>query len=1030
MSSGPDPYAHLFATPPAAPPQSKADPYAHLFTTPAPAKPPATSPVKPEDTVLGVLPGIARGIARVTAPVIGEMQNVGGAITKWAATSDVGRALSTKTGQAVVKAVKGAWGKAWTTVNQADAKGAKGIENTLTGGAGYEHIMLRQGMDPVGAKVNAALLRGIMDPSTLLAAPGIVSKALTIGTKIAGVTIDLARASGMTEPVAKAVGAAGKALLQHPITGPKIQQAAEQIANATRIVNFALNKYAGTPPELRRAVNDYYAGLRIEVGDALHNQAEIHALPLSPGDRTLITNVIEGVAPAEALPQRLREPYERMLAMGDEVTQRALREGLLDQARENYIEHLYGPQAMAAIRARSMLPEDVAYAQSGRAAQDALTRFQGRVQGESFGPLQQLAINRQRETLAQRYARTAEDTTPRRGPTTPQFEREYREANIAATTPTEGLRGVYGRQVVPGGARQVSDRINRARVFNTIEDAKAAGLTDVIEDPAVLLPMKRLQVGLESIKRQFYKKIVQLGYPWVGDAHAADMGKGYVPMGTLIGSHRVAERMGWDTLHVHPRVADVVRGLSGLGGNHGFLRAMAALNMPQEWLKRIIFLTPAVHGANQARAAWLSEGWNIFNPRYWKDALAYAADAREMGPITRRRLVAGGSLTGGISGLLRETINTIINNPAARTVLRNSGTWQEEFGGIGRRAATAAREVLKERKGLQALPGVGKVSAYLHALNDEILWNVADAGGRNAAFMRAVRELDPYVQREQMTQEAADEAAARYADLVWNDYSKEHYGAAEQTLNALMFVYSWTRGRAKLFGALGRSYFPGVPAGEARLYQQMATRWAVANVILPHIYRAWIDKQAAAFEAASVPVATMTNPYTRQPEPIYIKPSGWYDDAFQMLRDPVAFAWVRSNPSFRSLIDFGGALNQAYSEGRNLTDAVIGAGAQATRNIYPAGVPQMFRPGAPLWMRIAPALGIPATTVPPPTEDPKMILQRKLDNGDWLAAGAWTRQNHLSVTQILHTIPPEGRRLFMRGYYRFGRGVSLPRASR
>lgn len=935
--------------------------------------------------------------------------DVAGAVGRWIAKSDIGQIVATY-GPPIGRVLVGARqaiepavhvvanlpgiaqvGQASRAVGHAAGYvlGSGGVEGLLTKAASalsgkpiesYDEMFQAQGVDPNGAHVLGALFRGTLQPSNLLAAPGAISKALGTGVAIARTGANIARATGLTEPAAQAVGTAGRLLTEGKLTGPIIKGISNTIVQAAPL----LDKYAGTPPAFKQGIRQYFGDLRTGIGGALaHQQAILDAVPLE-ADRIVLARALVGSIPESSIPDRLLPAYRDIVYAGREATTtKALDSGVLLTARENYMRRYYPPEVMAAIRARALNPS--------LPATELETRLG--IEPPHVRASPELGIE----------GATGRSGGVGGGPT--QAQREARMGQILEAMPEEGRRSAFGRQVEPTrGLRGLTSGFQKQRVLS--EDAATAlGYT---QDPAVALPAHQLEVDHAIANKNLYQRITELGPDWVRP-DGPGVPTNWVGMQQIVGVGN-AERYGWSALRVHPQIAAAVKDITG-ATDYRLAQALAIPGWMNGALKRVIFLTPTVHDANMIRGAYLERGWNILNPRYWQEVSSILQDAREMGPWEQMRLAAGGSIGGGgVSRQLDQAIDEIFSYGPAAGSLRQMGI-------LGR--AAASQEVARH-VGPEFMPtALKRGAAFVRALNDEALWSL-DRGGRLASFKWAFQEMAeryPEIPKEQVAQ-----FAARYADRVWNDYSTVHYGPVEKVLNSLLFVYPWTRGRAQLFAALARSYLPS-SAPDAFLYRRLAGRWAATNLVLPHIYRAWNDKQSAGFFAAKIPAGTFTDKNGNQRD-IYISPTGWYNDAAAFLQDPGGFALARVNPGLKALGDVYALAKEGQRQGKNVTKALIqtivpGAPGAILSDFYPAGATQMFTSQpVPLWARALTPLGVPTSLTGPPSENPRMQMQQMFDRGDYLQAGIFARQNGISLTQTLAQLPPgEPRRQFLRGYH-------------
>jgi len=935
--------------------------------------------VQSPSQILGNLPGIAQ-IGQAGRAVGGAAQAVGQALGPAAhvAANLPGVAQVGQAARAVVRPFSTAWNAVQSGISYTNAA----IERSLTAGRGYETALAAEGVDPKAVQFGAVVLRGSLDVSNVLALPVPISRAAGLGVAAARAAGVAVRASGAPAQVVRIAGLAADLLGEGKLTGPvarRVAAAYHTTADQARAVReaatAATNPYANTPDELRSIVEGYHGSLHTVAGDALGLKQRVLDLVPTLGDRILLTHVLEGTAPEAALPERLRSAYQELAAIRDATTDVAVGNGIIDEGRDFYIRHLYPPEDYAKIKARTVpgvpRPEVV----SEEAAAQALASGEAEPGG----------------------------TLGRRVPT--QAERTAREAAIRASLPEEGRRSAYGRQLLPGGSiRGVTLGSQRARTFATLEDAKAAGLHP-IEDPAVLLPAHDLSMRLAAASLDFYRKIVALGAPWAGRledvnralAQAPKMTravdeatkKGPVALADLIGAD-AATRHGFDGIWVHPRVAAVVRNVvrsTGTFANEANTLSMA-LSAANNGLKRIIFLNPAVHGANIVRAAFAEHGLNLLNPRLWDDWLHAADDFWRMGPTTRARLAGGGQLTEGVGRHLMNVLDRIVSTGPAGEALKAGGLDWATIKGV------AKQEARQAPKGFRGL-------AYARSMADQALWDVLDAGFRNLAYEHGIREG------------LAPERAARFADDVLNRYSKEGYSRLDHVLNQLIFVYAWTRGRAQFFRQMAKAYGPGDSA-EQRLWRGIATRWALVSVVAPHLYRAALDRATLGLEGARIPVGERRLPNGAM-VPVWMRPSGWFSDLAEFFSDPGTYTSGRLNPALTAMVRTLYAMTTAASEGKNATDEMLRAAAGAVSGFQPAGLEQAVRPGLPWWQRAGAPVGVPPVGAPS-GENPRALLQGMLQAGRYAAAGAFVHQNRLPFLTILGEIPTAHRAEFERGY--------------
>src|SRR5262249_31743144 len=114
--------------------------------------------------------------------------------------------------------------------------------------------------------------------------------------------------------------------------------------------SLLIDKYHGTPPELRTAVNDRISELQNAAGRATQAQAELLREAQSPGDLWKIRMVLTGQMPEAALPAHLQGAYDTYRAMRDATTDAAELGGVLEESIDNYVRRYYGPDALAKIR--------------------------------------------------------------------------------------------------------------------------------------------------------------------------------------------------------------------------------------------------------------------------------------------------------------------------------------------------------------------------------------------------------------------------------------------------------------------------------------------------------------------------------------------------------------------------------------------------------------------------------------------------------------------------------------------------------
>jgi hypothetical protein len=878
----------------------------------------------------------------------------------------VGAVARTQPGQAIGRTISGVTRPFMTLghkITQADAQGTKAIENLITGGEGYEARFMQQGADPQGAAVLGALFRGTLDPANVVGAPG--TGALT--AKVIGAGVDLAKVGGTTLRIPQAVGRAGVLLSNGRYTASSARALGEVIGNAREAGTLLIDKYHGTPPELREAVNTRISDLQTAAGRATQLQADLLNEADTPGDLLKIRMLLTSERPLSSLPAKLQAAYVRYKAARDATTDAAVTHGVLEEGIDNYVRRYYGSDALAKIRKGA-------------------------------------------------FEKPGAGATRGGGPT--MWEREYQAEQMAPETTREAERMVTQQALPTRGMGGMRARFQKMRVFDTDGAAQAAGLDDIVWNPAIALPAHDLEVSHQIANKNFYTKIANLGGDWVVDADTLKTMnvKGYVPMNNIV-ERSVAEKNGWDKLYLHPRVATVVRDSVNRGHDTvtGVMKYVNLLGSLQNPLKRIIFMTPAVHGANEGRAIGISEGLNVFNPRHWDQMGKMVQDAYEHGPVTQERLAAGGSIgSGSIGQHIMDTYDAIFRAEPARSAVGTSLPAQIRAA-WGRSATNRDIALAAEEGWFSKFGTLGKkfstLSARVRAFNDEVLWHVGDPAGRNTAYVHARDQMI----RGGMGAPEAQRAAARYADLVMNDYNTANYGDAEKVLSSMFFVYPWMRGRARFFAALGRSFLPSTahPAEQA-LYRAMATRWGMMNVVMPHIYRAWIDKASAGLEAAQIPAGYRTDKYGRQ-VPIYIKPTGWYNDVTEMLGS--RYYMARMNPAIKIIGDLISTVNDAYRTHQNPVKAFLSRVAPHIQDVYPAGLSQLVRPGMPLWTRPLPTLGIPVTSAPP-SENPQDQFVQILESGDPYAAGAFARQNGIGLFNAISDYKLTGadRKEFERGY--------------
>jgi hypothetical protein len=877
----------------------------------------------------------------------------------------------------------------------ADNKAVRIAEYVATGGHTWEEWFKVNGVtDAFSLTVMPQIMRGVVDPTNAIgweATAATSAKFLGSAMKAAELASKLSKASGATDAMANAVKAATTALVTGRRTRDSVAMITRMAQSTWESASMFVNKYHGLPPEVPLIVNRYRSNLykygQISIGHSLDLNQSVESL----GDALLIGQVLRGEITADQLPARLVQQHKDWAAMRDWTEKLGVDTGVLkpEELRDNYMRRLYTREAYAHLRAGA------------------------------FG-------------------------TPKAG--APMEAREYRAGEIEAELPLTGMRSAFGRQLTPTrGLRGLRARFQMGRKFDKDEDAiKAlAAITDpILQDPRIALPAHTAEMGLQASNKELYEDMIKLGPPWVVDwIPGTTLEPGYEAMSSLVGQGAM-ERYGWGRKFVHPRLAVVIKDItarSEVMGNQLVRTFFSGLTEAGDALKTTIFLNPLVHTANQLRAALLSEGFGFFTKKYYNSYIENIQDARIFGPKMKRYVDAGGTTSAGRTRrFYGEILDEIFAQPVIRQALASSRIKWEPFrrswyseavreagSGVVEWAEGAAKAGVLgadiQLRLAQEYQKIARSAVFIRQLSDELLWHTVDAGGRLTSFEHMLEQLAPEVKAGRMTQAVADQKAARYAELIWNNYSTADYGNLEKMLNAVFFVYPWMRGRAKLFAAIARSYLPGVNPAEVQLYRKMATRWSMMNLVIPHVWRAVTDHGVAGLEAARIPIGYRTDAGGHA-IPIYIKPSGWLNDAVEMMSFPY---WAnRLNPAFE-LPDIYGLFVDAIKKRKSLSKAMPEAFQAAVRTAAPAGLGQAFYPGYPAYARILPFLGVQVEG-PPPSEDPRVLMEKLINVGDWYSAGVVAQSAHFAKYPTVNDIPWEGRAQFIRGYEAAGRIRRVP----
>jgi hypothetical protein len=538
--------------------------------------------------------------------------------------------------------------------------------------------------------------------------------------------------------------------------------------------------------------------------------------------------------------------------------------------------------------------------------------------------------------------------------------------------------GAAGAQI-RAGPRPLGTTIKAAkqRTFLTSLEAQAAGLHPIM-DTAVSIPLHHLELGMAEANTKLLQKVAGLGEEWVQASHEAPAG--WKSFGEILGNPTAERTIAEDghrlsDLRMRPELAEWMRDLTTRTGLSNNKLAQIGGRILSGY-KRATFYFPTVHGWNVMRSAYLADGLRAFNPARWREMML---DGEGMGQWTRRYLAGGGTLGTGPTREYYSVVDQIMQQPEARKALLRDGlSWK------------TIRNVVFEG------PGVAKEKA------DDFLWNKLDRGMRLGVFRHFVEGGH------------SDEEAARLATSFLNNYSRATMTDMEKKIAGLFFTYSWNKGRLQLFGNMARSMVPGtaLSAGERAIYQAATARWAVTNLLMPHIARAAMHQASAGVYGANIPAGFKERNSYRTP--LYWDPTGFYSDAAQFIAHPGTWTLTRLSPAFRVPYEAFKAAETARQTGQSEYEAALSVLA---RNVpIPAGIPQAFTAGAPPLARAAAALGLPTHTSPPPPEDPHMLMYEAIQRGDYAEAAQLIKTHQMGFRKTVEQLPPEARRPLMQMY--------------